>query len=82
MSTINDIIWLERTFRSTRYVSSFFWICWDAYQERRHHHRIQTSLLDLSGRELQDIGISRGDVDYVASNRGIDPRGIRSGTIV
>jgi uncharacterized protein YjiS (DUF1127 family) len=82
MSTINDIIWLERTFGSTRYVPSFFWICWDAYQERRHRHRIQTSLLDLSDRELQDIGISRGEVDYVASNRGIDPRGIRSGTIV
>jgi uncharacterized protein YjiS (DUF1127 family) len=82
MSTINDIIWLERTFRSTRYVSRVFWICWDAYQERRHRHRIQTSLLDLSDRELQDIGISRGEVDYVASNRGIDPRGIRSGTIV
>ena len=81
MSTINDIIWLERTFRSTRYVSSFFWI-WDAYQERRHRHRIQNSLLDLSDRELQDIGISRGEVGYVASNRGIDPRGIRSGTIV
>jgi hypothetical protein len=25
-----------------------------------------------------DIGTSRGEIDYVASNRGIDPRGIRS----
>ncbi|WFU15539.1 DUF1127 domain-containing protein [Bradyrhizobium sp. CB3481] len=36
----------------------------------------------MSDRELQDIGISRGEVNYVASNRGIDPRDIRSGTIV
>ena len=28
--------------------------------------------------ELVDIGITRGEIDYVASNRGIDPRGIRS----
>jgi hypothetical protein len=25
-----------------------------------------------------DIGTTRGEIDYVASNRGIDPRGIRS----
>jgi hypothetical protein len=25
-----------------------------------------------------DIGITRGEIDYVASHRGIDPRGIRS----
>jgi uncharacterized protein YjiS (DUF1127 family) len=35
-------------------------------------------LCDLSDRELMDIGISRGEIDYVASNPGIDPRGIRS----
>src|SRR5258708_37159493 len=31
----------------------------------------------LSDRELMDIGTTRGEIDYVASNRGIDPRGIR-----
>jgi hypothetical protein len=25
-----------------------------------------------------DIGTTRGEIDYVASNRSIDPRGIRS----
>jgi hypothetical protein len=25
-----------------------------------------------------DIGTTRGEIDYVASNRDIDPRGIRS----
>jgi uncharacterized protein YjiS (DUF1127 family) len=32
----------------------------------------------LNDFELQDIGITRGEIDYVASNRSIDPRGIRS----
>jgi len=35
-------------------------------------------LCDLSDRELMDIGTTRGEIDYVVSNRGIDPRGIRS----
>ncbi|WP_449381935.1 DUF1127 domain-containing protein [Bradyrhizobium sp. UFLA05-112] len=34
---------------------------------------------DLSDRELVDIGITRGEIDYVASHRGIDPRGMRPG---
>ncbi|WP_245309892.1 DUF1127 domain-containing protein [Bradyrhizobium jicamae] len=35
-------------------------------------------MFDLTDRELQDIGIARGEIDYVASHRSIDPRGIRS----
>lgn len=36
---------------------------------------IRGRLLALSDRELHDIGISRGEIDYVASNPDIDPRG-------
>jgi hypothetical protein len=25
-----------------------------------------------------DIGTTRGEIDYIASNRSIDPRGVRS----
>jgi len=32
-------------------------------------------LSELSDRELMDIGTTRGEIDYVASNRIIDPRG-------
>jgi hypothetical protein len=35
-------------------------------------------LHDLSDKELLDVGISRGKADYLASNRSIDPRGVRS----
>jgi uncharacterized protein YjiS (DUF1127 family) len=33
-------------------------------------------LNDLSDQELQDIGIARGAIDYVAMNRSFDPRGV------
>jgi len=36
-------------------------------------------LSKLSDTELMDIGTTRGEIDYVAAHRGIDPRGIRSG---
>jgi uncharacterized protein YjiS (DUF1127 family) len=51
---------------------------WDAFLERRKRQRLRATLCDLSDRELMDIGTTRGEIDYVASNRGIDPRGIRS----
>ena len=69
---------LGQTAASTRRVSSFFKGYWDAFQERRERQRIRATLCDLSDRELMDIGTTRGEIDYVVSNRGIDPRGMRS----
>ena len=51
---------------------------WDAFLEWRKRQRLRATLCDLSDRELMDIGTTRGEIDYVASNRDIDPRGIRS----
>ncbi|WP_050418855.1 DUF1127 domain-containing protein [Bradyrhizobium tropiciagri] len=51
---------------------------WDSIREWRKWERLRADLGSLSDRELMDIGISRGEVDYVASNRDTDPRGIRS----
>ena len=78
MSTTYDETGLGQTATSTRRVSSFFKSYWDAFQERRQRQRLRASLSDLSDRELMDIGTTRGEIDYVASNRVIDPRGIRS----
>ena len=52
---------------------------WNAFQEWRKHRRLLTKLRDLSDRELMDIGITRSEIDYLASHRDFDPRGIRSG---
>jgi uncharacterized protein YjiS (DUF1127 family) len=78
MSTIYGATGLGQTAASTQRVSSFFWRYWDAFQERRERQRLQATLYDLSDRELMDIGTTRGEIDYVASNRSIDPRGVRS----
>ena len=78
MSTTYGATGLGQTAVSTRRVSSFFKTYWRAFQERRECQRLRTALCDLSDRELMDIGTTRGEIEYVASNRGIDPRGIRS----
>ena len=76
MSTTYGATGLGQSAVSTRRVSSFFKRYWGAFQERRERQRLQTALCDLSDRELKDIGTTRGEIDYVASNRDTDPRGI------
>ena len=68
----------KRATRSTQRVSNFLESCWAAFHEWRRRDRLRTELYCLSDRELMDIGITRGEIDYFASNRGIDPQGIRS----
>jgi uncharacterized protein YjiS (DUF1127 family) len=50
---------------------------WNAFHEWRKRQRLRAALCDLSDRELMDIGTTRGEIDYVASNRSIDPPGGR-----
>ena len=61
---------------STRQVPGFIRGCWNALQERRKREKVRAALYGLNGRDLQDIGIAHGDIEYVASNPDIDPRGI------
>jgi uncharacterized protein YjiS (DUF1127 family) len=51
---------------------------WDAFCEWRKRERVRTQLCRLTDGELMDIGITREEIDYVAANRDIDPRSIRS----
>ena len=78
MNTTYSATDLAQKTASTRRVSSAFKNFWGAFQEWRKWERLRADFCNLSDRELMDIGIRRGDVDYVASNRSIDPRGIRS----
>ena len=77
MSTIHETTELGQV-TARRQVSSPLEKYWGAFQEWRKRQRLRANLCDLSDRELMDIGITRGEIDYVASNRGCDPRGIRS----
>ncbi|MDA9435153.1 DUF1127 domain-containing protein [Bradyrhizobium sp. CCBAU 51627] len=78
-ATTHGATWLDRTSGPTRHVASFIWKYWDAYRERRERQKLRATLSNLSDAELMDIGTTRGEIDYVASHRSIDPRGIRSG---
>jgi uncharacterized protein YjiS (DUF1127 family) len=78
MSTTYGATGLAQTPASKLSVSSAFKIFWDVFRERRKRQSLRATLCDLSDRELLDIGTTRGEIDYVVSNRGIDPRGIRS----
>ena len=51
---------------------------WNAFQAWRKREKLRTQLCRLTDSELADIGITRGEIDYVASHRDIDPRSIRS----
>ena len=78
MSTIYGATGLGQTAALAYRVSRFFKRRWDALQERHERQKLRDALSNLSDRDLMDIGISRGEIDYAASHRGIDPRGIRS----
>ena len=67
---------LGQTAASTRRVSSFFKRHWDAFQERRKERRKRqrerAELYRLNDLELMDIGMTRGEIEYVVSNRSFD----------
>ena len=41
---------------------------WNAFQQWRKRDRLLTKLHGLNDRELMDIGITRSEIDYFASN--------------
>lgn len=48
----------------------------DAFLGWRRRTLLQASLSDLNDRELQDIGLARGEIDFASASAadGIDPR--------
>jgi uncharacterized protein YjiS (DUF1127 family) len=46
-----------------------------AIERRRQCRGVRADLQRLSDRELFDIGISRGEIDYAAGQHAGDPRG-------
>ncbi|MET4169656.1 uncharacterized protein YjiS (DUF1127 family) [Bradyrhizobium sp. LA6.1] len=78
MSMIYQTTGLVQTADSQRRNVSVFRNCWNAFQEWRKWERLRRDLYSLNDQELKDIGITYGEIDYVASNQNTDPRGIRS----
>ena len=52
-------------------LEAYWETCWNAFQEWRKREKRRTELCRLTDSELADIGITRGEIDYVASNRSI-----------
>ena len=78
MNTAHSAAGLGRTTVSMRCGSSFFKRYWSAFQERRKRQRLRAELYRLSQWELMDMGMTRGDIEYVVLNRSTDPRSVRS----
>jgi uncharacterized protein YjiS (DUF1127 family) len=74
MSTIFSTTELQRTFAPAR-AGGVFERFQLAFREWRERRRVRATLSGLSDWELQDIGTTRGEIDYVASHRDSDPRG-------
>jgi uncharacterized protein YjiS (DUF1127 family) len=76
MSTTYGATGFRQTAASTPRVSSFFKEYWDAFQERRKERRKRqrerAELYRLNDGELMDIGMTRGEIEYVVSNRSFD----------
>jgi uncharacterized protein YjiS (DUF1127 family) len=81
MSTTYGATGLGQTAASTRRVSSAFKNFWGAFQEwrkeRRKRQRERAELYRLNDCELMDIGMTRGEIEYVVSNRSFDREGSR-----
>jgi|tagenome__1003787_1003787.scaffolds.fasta_scaffold19441590_1 uncharacterized protein YjiS (DUF1127 family) len=60
------------TAASTRSVLSLLKRYWRTFQEQRQRQGLRATLHDLSDRELMDIGLTRGEIDYIACYRAID----------
>jgi uncharacterized protein YjiS (DUF1127 family) len=77
MSTINGTTELGPA-SAKRQVYSPLETYWNVCQEWRKREKLRTQLCRLTDSELADIGVTRGEIDYVASHRGINPRSIQS----
>ena len=45
---------------------------WRAFQKRLQRQSLRDTLQDLSDRELSDIGLTRGEIDYLTPERAVD----------
>ena len=66
---------LGRALATTPQILRFFRAWWAVLQERRRREKLRAALYGLSDRELMDMGVARGDIEHIALNPSVDPRG-------
>jgi uncharacterized protein YjiS (DUF1127 family) len=57
---------------ATRSVLGLLQEYWRAFRKRRQRKRSLVSLQELSERDLKDIGLTAGDIDYIVARRAIE----------
>ena len=57
---------------STRNVPGLLERYWRAFRKWRQRERLRVSLQDLSERELVDIGLTSGEIDYIVVSRAVE----------
>jgi len=78
MSTIYVTTGFGPTATPTRRILRLFKAYWSMLREWQRRNALRGAMYDLSDRELQDIGTTRGEIEYVTRSRFVDPRGVRS----
>ena len=63
---------LDLPIASTRNVLGWLKRYWRAFQERRQCQSLRAGLAYLSDGQLMDIGLTRGEIDYLTPQRAID----------
>jgi len=69
---VSERIAARLTAASTRNVLGFLRRHWRAFQQRSQRQNLLATLHNLSDRELMDIGVTRGEIDYIACHRAIE----------
>ena len=57
---------------STRSVLGLLRLYWRAFQGRRRRENLRAALSCLDDKQLMDIGLTRGEIDYLTPQRAID----------
>ena len=73
MTTAANRFELRRTIALTRPGVAVLNRCCAAFLQWRRRAKIRAELYRLSDAELRDFGISRGEIEHIASRRTVDP---------
>ena len=69
MSTIYVTTGFGQTTTPMRRALRLFKTYWSMLRERQQRNALRSAMYNLSDRELQDIGTTRGEIEYVARSR-------------
>jgi len=65
---------LEQTTAPMQRAFRFLKRYWTLLRERQNRNALRGAMYGLSDRELQDIGTTRGEIEFVVRSRLVDPR--------